>query len=667
MVKIFIVLFALIYIIATIIGFKILKARDYKKNNFYAGYKEKNGKLTYKVYNILYRIPISRVYIENLHKQLSLYSPGNQLLNKKRTLYMSLFIWGISAIEISFIFLRQPTFLNAISTIILVYIVNAEIIYFYVMRTEVRLLKQMVKFFEDVRHYYYDHQNIDLAILDAIKNTEKEIRAHASLLYDVLNSDDIDKSVRNYNETVHINHLKLFLSACLQVKTYGDKERDEYSIFQMNLHHLKNEVNNEMLKYNKLIYIFSGKIFMTVCPLLTLNYLKSFGVSTLPEMISFYEGTIGLTILIISIVIIVMCYILQTYQRDVSNRISSNGYILFLISNFYPIRVILDNYTDRYYTNVLRLKEKLKQTGEKISYRQFMIKQFLFSILTFIFVILLIFQLHEIKKNRITGSAEEINKIATGVTDKQLDSMKESVINYVDKYKDEVDITELAIKRTINNEVKIKNPIIKEAIAELVLEKINEYRQEYFKWYELVSAIVIAIVAYYVPYLILTYRYNIARKGMDQEVIQFQSIILMLMYLDNISVLTILEVMEMFSVIFKSSLQECINSFNAGSEEALLKLKENEKFEAFSRLVDNLIISDKIGIVKAFDEIASERIHFLEKRKQENDIELNKKSDNSTIIAYVPIMFIFILYLAVPFTIKCVADYQSIVKTMDGF
>jgi len=147
---------------------------------------------------------------------------------------------------------------------------------------------------------------------------------------------------------------------------------------------------------------------------------------------------------------------------------------------------------------------------------------------------------------------------------------------------------------------------------------------------------------------------------MDTEVVGFHSIILMLMYLDNISILTILETMEIFAGVFKTSIQECINDFNSGSEEALLQLKEKESCEIFLRLVDNLLVSDKIGIIKAFDEIAADRLYFSERRKQENEIILKKKSDNATLIAYIPLMLIMTAYLITPFIIQCIKDYQLI-------
>ena len=94
---------------------------------------------------------------------------------------------------------------------------------------------------------------------------------------------------------------------------------------------------------------------------------------------------------------------------------------------------------------------------------------------------------------------------------------------------------------------------------------------------------------------------------MGNEVDQFQSIIMMIMHLDNTTVLQVLEQMESFALVFKESLRVCINDYSSGDLDALEKLKIREPYEPFVRLIDNLIIADKIGITRAFDEVAEER------------------------------------------------------------
>lgn len=171
-------------------------------------------------------------------------------------------------------------------------------------------------------------------------------------------------------------------------------------------------------------------------------------------------------------------------------------------------------------------------------------------------------------------------------------------------------------------------------------------------WQEVLLSWFLSHIAYYFPLWMILYKRKIATLNMDDEIIQFQSIIMMLMYMDRMSVLNILEFMESFAVIFKDSIQDCINDYNSGDIQALEELREKEAYEPFKRLVDSLIICDRIGIEKAFDEISTDRLYYQDKRKQDNEISLSKKVVVGKLIAYVPLMITVGFYLILPFIIE---------------
>lgn len=171
----------------------------------------------------------------------------------------------------------------------------------------------------------------------------------------------------------------------------------------------------------------------------------------------------------------------------------------------------------------------------------------------------------------------------------------------------------------------------------------------YLRWIEVIIALILAYLAYCFPYWMVLYRRKIAQMNMEDEIIQFQSIIMMVMHMNRISVLNILEFMESFALIFKETIQDCINDYNSGDIKALEEMREKEVFEPFKRLVDNLIICDQIGIEKAFDEISTDHLYYQDKRKQENEMNLSKKVVLGKLIAYVPLMITIGFYLITPF------------------
>lgn len=188
-----------------------------------------------------------------------------------------------------------------------------------------------------------------------------------------------------------------------------------------------------------------------------------------------------------------------------------------------------------------------------------------------------------------------------------------------------------------------------------------------YDWYELIIMIVIAFLCFFLPDIRLRFHHKIAMMGREDEMIRYQSIVLMLMYIERISILEILERIEEFSYNFRKIIQNCINNFNTSDVLALQELKEGTEFLPFRRFVDNLSISDEIGVELAFDEVAADRAYFQEKRKQENEMNLNKRFELARFIAYIPAILVIGGYLILPFLIECyrqLNQYQEMMNSL---
>lgn len=187
-----------------------------------------------------------------------------------------------------------------------------------------------------------------------------------------------------------------------------------------------------------------------------------------------------------------------------------------------------------------------------------------------------------------------------------------------------------------------------------------------YDWYELLAATFIALVSFKLPDLKLQFHRKIAVMGREDEMIRYQSILLMLMYIERISVIEVLERIEEFSYLFRKQIQNCINNYNASDALALEELKESTSFLPFQRMVDNFMMSDEIGIELAFDEVAADRQHFQEKRKQENEMNLKQRFELAQFIAYIPAILVIGGYLILPFLLECynqLNQYQEMMNT----
>ena len=130
---------------------------------------------------------------------------------------------------------------------------------------------------------------------------------------------------------------------------------------------------------------------------------------------------------------------------------------------------------------------------------------------------------------------------------------------------------------------------------------------------------------------------------MEDEVMQFQTIILMLMRIERVNVEIILEWLERYSNIFYEPISKCVNNYESGPWESLEELKNDITYEPLITIVESLQAAvEKIPIKDAFDELDSERDYYREKRKASNERLISR------VIGFAPMVSLFVAYLIVP-------------------
>jgi len=165
-----------------------------------------------------------------------------------------------------------------------------------------------------------------------------------------------------------------------------------------------------------------------------------------------------------------------------------------------------------------------------------------------------------------------------------------------------------------------------QTVVERIEGKLAIINAEYMQWFELLLAFVFAVVAYMAPIWLLIFQVKMRQMEMEDEVMQFQTIILMLMRIERVNVEIILEWLERYSNIFRAPITKCVNNYEAGAWEALEKIKEDVSYMQFIRIIESLQAAvEKIPITDAFDELDSEREYYQEKRKESNERLIKRK------------------------------------------
>ena len=155
------------------------------------------------------------------------------------------------------------------------------------------------------------------------------------------------------------------------------------------------------------------------------------------------------------------------------------------------------------------------------------------------------------------------------------------------------------------------------------------------------------------------------KLDIENEVMQFQTIILMLMKIERVNVEMILEWLERYSNIFREPISRCVNNYEAGAWEALEELKNEINFDQMVRIVEGLQSAvEKIPINEAFDELDNEREYYQEKRKDSNEKLIKRKGMIGKAIGFTPMVGLFVGYLIVPLVVIGLLSMTSSLSAM---
>ena len=400
---------------------------------------------------------------------------------------------------------------------------------------------------------------------------------------------------------------------------------------------------------------------VAILPVFFVKPIQLWANTTMPEIKEYYTGVYGFTCEIIIFVLSMICYMLINKLKETTQKNVKEHRLLQRMSKWPIISPILTKEVNRNFSKSQRMNDKLKLTGEHMGYKQFILKQFIVAISIFLgFQLIMMSSIWQEKNNILTDYANAFSTsfVADEEYQEEMKNVSKLYVNLVKKNPMLQDKDMLT--QEIMNNSNITKPLMAELVADLVISKVNSLNDVYYKWYYLLISIGIAIIGFKSPLFILEYQVRSIKMNMEDEVGQFQTIVMMLMHVDNMSIRIIMEWMERFSYCFRESIQTCINELPADEERALAKLRDSETFHPFKRFVNNLLIVNDQGIEAAFDEIVQERTNAMEDRKKDNEEVCRKKAMYATFICVIPIAFEVGAYMIYPL-IELTTRLQSVI------
>ena len=267
----------------------------------------------------------------------------------------------------------------------------------------------------------------------------------------------------------------------------------------------------------------------------------------------------------------------------------------------------------------------MKAAASKDKIEWIYINRLLLCLATFIISVVVIMYLHNLVIQNVYTDPTTTYDIIGGISDRDMKTameLTESDNEYILHFKGDTTVTvddiALAMERgRINDDYVDSSSEEIQIAAERVLDKIQLVNSEGMKWFEILLAMVFAVIAYNVPIWMLKFQAKMRQLEMEDEVMQFQTIILMLMRIERVNVEIILEWLERYANIFKEPISKCVNNYESGPWEALEQLKEDVSYPEFIRIVESLQAAvEKIPIADAFDELDTERDYYQARRKE---------------------------------------------------
>ena len=404
----------------------------------------------------------------------------------------------------------------------------------------------------------------------------------------------------------------------------------------------------EILKTTKNAYLFNGLKFIAISPLFILKIIEKWAVSSFPEMSSFYTGGMGTIVVALEFVLCLVVYMMTASLRDGRTSELKDNVLLKKISDLPLISNLATIVINSNYTKALRRYNQLKMVGEKIGPKEFLVKKCIYAIAGFLALNIVMFYKDGREKAELVHNFEQAYENSYISSEEQRNAMKELSKSIMETYKGrDIESSSATIKK------ELVDGGIKKANADLVIAELiarnNKYKDTYYHWTYLLLAIVAMAIGFFIPNGLLYYQTMIVKKGMEDEVVQFQTLALILMHVDGVTIDVLLEWMERFAYCFRDSITECIINLERSNEDAIQTMQDSESFPAFKRFCDNIANINSVGMVSAFDEIESERDYYRHKREQDNNMAVENKASIGRIISFIPLMGAILGYMIYPF------------------
>ena len=268
-------------------------------------------------------------------------------------------------------------------------------------KKDTNLLKEQLDFFSEIRHAYHEFNMVEEAIYQVSQDDEMNISRQGEKIYEILISDDPEMELEKYYDIAPNVFLKEFAGISYLTKEFGDRKVNGASLYLKNINNITKEMQLEILKRDKLNYVFQSLSFISIAPILLLEPLKNWSISNFSFTQSWYNGKPGMIVQILILILTVICYILVRKLKDngstaMNTKNTENPWQAKLYKNKF-IKKIVDMFIPKDGTKEYRKQTKLlKDAASHLKMEWLYINRIALAIVTCIVSLVVFVYLHKL-------------------------------------------------------------------------------------------------------------------------------------------------------------------------------------------------------------------------------------------------------------------------------
>lgn len=197
--------------------------------------------------------------------------------------------------------------------------------------------------------------------------------------------------------------------------------------------------------------------------------------------------------------------------------------------------------------------------------------------------------------------------------------------------------------------------------ATIHLEELNDY---YKGIQGVLSSVLVLVLAGVVFFFLTKFHFEkqtIARekRELSGEILRFHNWILLQKNSKEANVEKLLEGFLCLAGGLKRKVERLHYDYMEKGSEAIARAREQELCMPYVRILEGLMLCDKVSMEIAFSNIETERAFQLEKLKNENRKNIREKTALGKVLAFLPLYCVSVFFLIIPFVMEGLGRLQA--------